>query len=114
MQMERIKLHKQFYMAAVKALSIARRFNPLLDEETVELKHFMLLVNFREEQPANALTGYFVFRNTVFRFLTATIDYALLLTDKRFEGIEYFKHSQYTEKLRPNLFVIFVYVVMKQ
>ena len=82
-----IKLHRQFYLAAIKALSIARRFNPLLDEETVELKHFMLLVNFREEQPANALTGYFVFRNTVFRFLTATIDYALLLTAKDLRGL---------------------------
>lgn len=82
-----IKLHRQFYLAAIKALSIARRFNPLLDEKTVELKHFMLLVNFREEQPANALTGYFVFRNTVFRFLTATIDYALLLTAKDLRGL---------------------------
>lgn len=82
-----IKLHKQFYMASVKALSIARRFYPFLDEDMVELKHFMLLVNFNEEQPANALTGYFVFRNTVFRFLTATIDYALLLTTKDLRGL---------------------------
>lgn len=82
-----IKLHKQFYMTSVKALSIARRIYPFLDEDTVELKHFMLLVNFCEEQPANALTGYFVFRNTVFRFLTATIDYALLLPAKEWRGV---------------------------
>ena len=82
-----IKLHRQLYLAAIKALSIARRFNPLLDEETVELKHFMLLVNFREEQPANALTGYFVFRNTVFRFFFFFIYDALLLTAKYLIGL---------------------------
>lgn len=49
----------------------------------------MLLVNLDENQPENAFKGYFVFANTVFRFLTVTIDYALLLSTKDWKGLSF-------------------------
>lgn len=79
-----LKLHNDFEKAVKQALEISLKYIPKEDaylkritNKTLSLQG-CLLVDFSEEQPQNALTGYFVFggrNNIVHRFLSLTLEY---------------------------------------
>lgn len=71
-----VKLHELLSSACLEAFGIAKKCVPNLPDR--EGKVVNVFVDFREEQPENALKGYFVFDRILFRFLTITFDYALL------------------------------------
>ena len=72
-----VKLHQLLSSACQEAYGIAKKCIPNLSDNTCKL--ISIFVDFSEEQPDNALKGYFVFDKILFRFLTITFDYALLL-----------------------------------
>lgn len=71
-----VKLHELLSSAYQEAYEIAKKCVPNLSEKSYRVLN--IFVDFSEEQPENALKGYFVFDNILFRFLTITFDYALL------------------------------------
>ena len=71
-----VKLHELLSSACQEAYEIAKKCIPNLSEKSCRV--LKIFVDFSEEQPDNALKGYFVFDKILFRFLTITFDYALL------------------------------------
>ena len=71
-----VKLHELLSSACQEAYGIAKKCIPNLSEKSCRVLN--IFVDFSEEQPDNALKGYFVFDKILFRFLTITFDYALL------------------------------------
>lgn len=71
-----VKLHELLSSACQEAYGIAKKCIPKLSEKSCRVLN--IFVDFSEEQPENALKGYFVFDKILFRFLTITFDYALL------------------------------------
>ena len=71
-----VKLHELLSPACQEAYGIAKKCVPNLSEKSCRVLN--IFVDFGEEQPENALKGYFVFDKILFRFLTITFDYALL------------------------------------
>ena len=71
-----VKLHELLSSACQEAYEIAKKCIPNLSEKSCRVLN--IFVDFGEEQPENALKGYFVFDKILFRFLTITFDYALL------------------------------------
>ena len=71
-----VKLHELLSSACQEAYGIAKKCVPNLSEKSCRVLN--IFVDFSEEQPDNALKGYFVFDKILFRFLTITFDYALL------------------------------------
>ena len=71
-----VKLHQLLSSACQEAYGIAKKCIPNLSDNSCKL--ISIFVDFSEEQPDNALKGYFVFDKILFRFLTITFDYALL------------------------------------
>ena len=71
-----VKLHELLSSACQEAYGIAKKYVPNLSEKSCRVLN--IFVDFGEEQPENALKGYFVFDKILFRFLTITFDYALL------------------------------------
>ena len=71
-----VKLHELLSSACQDAYGIAKKCIPNLSEKSCRVLN--IFVDFGEEQPENALKGYFVFDKILFRFLTITFDYALL------------------------------------
>lgn len=71
-----VKLHELLSSACQEAYGIAKKCVPNLSEKSCRV--LKIFVDFSEEQPDNALKGYFVFDKILFRFLTITFDYALL------------------------------------
>ena len=71
-----VKLHELLSSACQEAYGIAKKCVPNLSEKSCRVLN--IFVDFGEEQPDNALKGYFVFDKILFRFLTITFDYALL------------------------------------
>lgn len=71
-----VKLHELLSSACQEAFGIAKKCVPNLSEKSCRVLN--IFVDFGEEQPENALKGYFVFDKILFRFLTITFDYALL------------------------------------
>ena len=71
-----VKLHELLSSACLEAFGIAKKCVPNLPDRQGKVVN--VFVDFREEQPENALKGYFVFDRILFRFLTITFDYALL------------------------------------
>ena len=71
-----VKLHELLSSSCQEAYGIAKKCVPNLSEKSCRV--IKIFVDFSEEQPDNALKGYFVFDKILFRFLTITFDYALL------------------------------------
>ena len=76
-----LKLHGDFEKAVRRASEISLKYIPKNDAYIKRLSSNLyglrgcLLVDFNQEQPQNALTGYFIFDRVVHRFLSVTVEY---------------------------------------
>lgn len=86
-----VKLHELLSSSCQEAYEIAKKCVPNLPDR--QSKGVNVYVDFREEQPENALKGYFVFGRILFRFLTITFDYALLFPANDHVAFDSFKST---------------------
>ena len=91
-----VKLHELLSSASQEAYEIAKKCIPNLSDRFERSKVVNVFVDFSKEQPDNALKGYFVFDNILFRFLTITLDYALLFPVNDHAAFDNIKNKGYT------------------
>lgn len=72
-------LHAQLDIACKKAYEISAQFISLSTEAStlVDNRTFFIFVDFCEQQPENAIRGYFVFDKKIVRFANIVLDYAV-------------------------------------
>lgn len=74
-------LHAQLESAWKEAYRVSSMYIPLTQNKSdlgLKRKTFNVFVDFDEQQPDNALKGYFTFERTIIRFASVVFDYALL------------------------------------
>lgn len=88
-----VKLHELLSSTSQEAYYIAQQCVPGLSDNIDCNETITVFVDFKEEQPENALKGYFVFDRILFRFLTITFDYALLFPIKDHDTFDKFTNT---------------------
>lgn len=73
-----VKLHSQLNNAFTNAIRLADKLVETSLSSEDSRSDFSIFVDFREEQPSDKIRGYFMFNNTILRFLPIEFEKALL------------------------------------